>query len=380
MSAINPVTFNPCPTHPVTRNLFRSVFGILLVGLLWSAPMQAQPAQLVYSIDFQGPTAGAGTSPADILLPGPGVFVPGTAFGLVPAPSTGKVEMDAISKCSKTMWPGVIDLVFTVDEFAAGINGLPSSPDVASEGLSGNQQASADVFFYLQTGGSVGLFDGDGMAPFPGPGLGLIEPNPGVFGLADAGDTVDGLFYENRFHQRIYFSLDASWMDPLEGFPVNSGTAAANGVAPGDILVYVPGATPPTSVYATYQQLGLGPDDDVDALIVHDSGNGLFDPSVWPWDWICSGQTDMLLFSVRRGSPIIGTLDTLKGLPIEEGDVLTVMNGGATPPGIFVPAESLGLRTVRAGYTLPSGFADDLNGMARPVDRNQQDHSCDPMP
>ncbi len=365
------------PTTP-SSSLRRLTLGSA-VALLTVAPIHAQPAQLVYSIDFQGPTAGTGISPADVLLPGPAIFVPAAAFGLVATPATGQVEVDAISKCSKTLWPGVIDLVFTVDEQAAGINS-PGAPDVASEGTSGNQQASADVFAYLKSVGNLGIFDGDGLAPFPGPALGLIEPNPAIFGLPDQGDTVDGLFYENPYHQRIYFSLDAAWMDPLEGFPVNSGTAAVNGVAPGDILVYVPGATPASTVYAGYQQLGLGPNDDVDALIVHDSGNGIFDPSVWPWDWFCGAQTDMLLFSVRRGSPIIGTLDTLQGLPIEEGDVLTVMNGGATPPGILVAAESLGLRTVRGGYNLPSGFADDLNGMARPVDRAQQDHSCDPMP
>ena len=35
----------------------------------------------------------------------------------------------------------------------------------------------------------------------------------------------------------------------------------------------------------------------------------------------------MLLFSVRKGSPIIGTLDSIQNLPIEPGDILIVSTG-----------------------------------------------------
>jgi len=111
---------------------------------------------------------------------------------------------------------------------------------------------------------------------------------------------------ENPANQRIYFSLDGGLLDPLEGFPVNSGTAAANFFFPGNIPVYVPNATPSTVVFAPYWALGLGPEDDVDALVVHESGNGVYNPSSSPYDWE-NGQLDMVLFSVRRGSPIIGT-------------------------------------------------------------------------
>ncbi|MCG8455278.1 MAG: hypothetical protein MI919_03285 [Holophagales bacterium] len=371
------------PSRPVALSFAFSFLLFLALFLAGAVPGAAQPAALIYSIDFQGPTAAAGTSPADLLLPGPLAFLPGTAFGLAPAPASGMVEVDAISKCSKTLWPGRYDLDFSVDEFAAGIPAPPGAPpNVASEGFSGNAEASADVFRFPYIVGNVGVFDGDGLAPFAAPALGLIEPNPGLFGIPDAGDNVDGLFYENPNHQRIYFSLDAAWMDPLEGFPVNSGTAVANGVAPGDILVYVPGAAPPVSVYATNSQLGLGPNDDLDALIVHENGDGIFQPSLFPWDWFLSpcARTDMVLFSVRRGSAVLGTLDSLRFQPIEEGDVLTVMNGGSTPPGIFMAAETLGLRTVRGGPTLPSGYADDLAGLGGPLHGEAQDQSCDPLP
>jgi len=46
--------------------------------------------------------------------------------------------------------------------------------------------------------------------------------------------------------------------------------------------------------------------------------------------------------------------------------VLTVINAGTAPPGILVTADTLGLRTARGGYVLPSGYADDLDGLAIP--------------
>lgn len=366
-------------SRPEPYRFVSALWPVAVAGwLALAAVASSQSAPLVYTVDFQGPTAAAGTSPADLLRPGPWVLLPATSFGLLPSPATGQVEIDAVSKCSKTLWPGSYDLVFSVDEFAAGIGNIPSTPNVFTEGQAGNQEASADVFRYSGALGAGVLFDGNGLAPGGGPGLGLVEPNPPAFGIPDAGDNVDGLFYDNPHHQRIYFSLDGGALDPLEGFPANSGTAGANGVGPGDILVYVPGAMPPTRIYASSAQLGLGPGDDLDALVVHESGNGIFDPSSWPWDWFCGAQTDMVLFSVRRGSPIIGTPDSLRNLPIEEGDVLTVTNGGASPPGILVTAESLGLRTQRSGHILPTGFADDLDGLARIVDISSQDRSCDP--
>ncbi|MEZ5975726.1 MAG: hypothetical protein R3E96_13060 [Planctomycetota bacterium] len=49
----------------------------------------------------------------------------------------------------------------------------------------------------------------------------------------------------------------------------------------------------------------------------------------------------MLLFSVRRGSWVIGQPDSIFGIPIEEGDILTTplptAMGGVSPfPGIFI--------------------------------------------
>ena len=119
----------------------------------------------------------------------------------------------------------------------------------------------------------------------------------------------------------VYFSLDSGFADPLEVFPANSGSAIANGFASGaDILVTAaPGAVP--AVFAPAGLLGLdlaGPDtDDVDALVLAENGTGVYEPSVVFYDW-AGGATDFLAFSVRRGSAIIGAIDSGPiGAPIE---------------------------------------------------------------
>lgn len=122
----------------------------------------------------------------------------------------------------------------------------------------------------------------------------------------------------------------------------SAATSAAWGpsAAAGDILHVTHPPTGPVTVWASFAALGLGPNDDLDALIVRDNGNGVFDPSVVPFDWM-SGATDLVVFSVRRSSPLVGTRDAFFGVPIEEGDVLTVTGGGGVP-GILIAAERLG--------------------------------------
>jgi hypothetical protein len=76
----------------------------------------------------------------------------------------------------------------------------------------------------------------------------------------------------------------------------------------------------------------------------------------------------MVLFSVRRGSPVIGMPDSFFGIPIEEGDILApplaTASGGLTPfPAIFIAAENLGLATARSGLVPAGFFADDLDAL-----------------
>ena len=88
-----------------------------------------------------------------------------------------------------------------------------------------------------------------------------------------------------------------------------------------------------------------------------DNGNGTYDPVLGPYSWISSG-TDMLIYSVRRGSRIIGAIDSFCGVPIEEGDLLIPPPSPGMTPMIFIAAEALGLATARSNGVL---FGDDLD-------------------
>lgn len=382
-----------------------------------------------FSIDFQGPTIGTPggcfgipITEGDILIPGPPFFPllgggpppcvaawggpgpnPGPDLGLPlwagavghPHGVPGLIEVDALSY--GTDWdlnlgvPWAPLWSFSVDEFAWGFPGMPP-PSVTSEGMAGANEASADVFLDLMIGPGPypapgppmpdrAIFDGNGLPPWGGPGYSLLEPNPPNVGPFDYGDTLDALDVDEAVGPQyapfpVYFSLDSFFPDPLEGPPVNSGSAAALGFVGGDVLVTTsPGALP--VVYAPAPALGLdqlgGPDsDDLDALILWENGDGVYQPSQQPFDWH-GGATDMLLFSVRRGSPIIGAPDSLWNVPIEEGDILCPpVVGGASPfPGIFIPAEMIGLGTMRTGTQNPwTGFADDLDALDVAADCN----------
>jgi len=368
-------------------------------------------ARVTFSIDYQGPPKGAPDArfqfpmtEGDILLsptafggpapeifisagmgpPGPGLALPmhPAAVGLPPG-VPGHVEVDALSYGRDArLGVGTSDIperiiwYFSVDEWAAGLPGSPMPPNIWTEGAMGSMEASADVFmdvppigpgplppgpFFL---GNTDVYDGDGVAPpFPPlPGLALVEPNPPIPGVPDEGTNVDGLDVDTNTQEPwpVYFSLDSAYVfDFNEGTP-GTASAIANGpFVGGDVLVSMaPGAVP--AIYAPAFMLGLdlfGPDnDDLDALILWDNGNGYYDPPQGPYSWI-DGSTNMLLFSVRRGSQVIGMPDFLWGAPIEPGDILLPPPGPFMMPGIWIPAETLGLSTQR--WT--GGPADDLD-------------------
>ena len=382
------------------------------------------PTGISFSIDFQGPTVGgspfAGGIPdsfvgspidaGDILtvappgspgpnpealgpLPVPGTMIDSTGFvssfgatlglasflpgGQQPAPR----EVDAMSYGFDALFgadqistqpPDTFSgLVFSVDEWAAGyIPPASPFPSVNTEGASGSSEASADIQRYLgpvsTTGavapiGHVTVVDGNGTAPYGGPGLGLIEPNPASPGT-DPGDNLDAMDVDTLGFDPsspVYFSMDSAFVDPREGTP-NSGTALANGFVGGDVVVSSPAGGAP-SLYVPAIALGLdllGTDtDDLDALVLNDALDdviGTFTPGI-----------DQILFSVRSGSAIIGTPDSLYGLPIQPGDVLTLPVTCGAAPSIFITAEALGLGTLRPGFTPTTNqnFADDLDAL-----------------
>jgi hypothetical protein len=365
---------------------------------------------MTFSISAQGPTAGSfGTGPAvfdsflgqeidghDLLTVGlpaptmipepnppvsgasnpPGILFLGSPSGLAPSLGLAGVavggeldegEIDALSY-GRDEGNGIF---FSVDEFTKGVSDRPGgvAPNANSEGAVGALEASADVFVYrgpkvptqqptVWAFGNSVFLDGDGSSA---EGLGLIEPNtPDSLVLQDVGDHLDAMDIDTLpadMFGPFYFSLDSSFNDPLEPAGSNIGTAAASGFVGGDVLLQsTPGAI--TAIYASAQHLGLdiaGADtDDLDALALSDNGDMMFDPS-----------TDEILFSVRRGSAIIGQQDSLLGLPIEPGDVLTAPALGSplgTTPGIVIPAEALGLETSRPSGSGPAVATSSLVG------------------
>jgi hypothetical protein len=388
------------PTTPRAARL------TLAAGVL-CAISGAAHAQL-FSIDYRGPniatpgplpkTAGDILTPiapapgyAPPVLPMPMVAIPA---GVAPFPGLGlltapgcigappgvpcPVEVDAISNGKDFVPAGAPGSplagtwVFSVDEWAVGFPGSPLAPNVFGESPCADEPA--DVFEALNIpGGPIppfpllavqpgnsGLFDGNGFpTPCGGryPGLGLIEPRPPAVGPgARPGDNLDALEMDPASPIGVWFSLDGAFVDPCYGVP-NIGSAAANGFPPGAVLFSPPGG-PPVMWYPP-PVLGLdvvgGPmTDDLDALVLFEDGI----PGLTPGDYV--------RFSVRRGSAVVGFPDSMFGVPIEPGDILMPPPVPGVPPGIFIPAERLGLATARSGTAFvcvggPTG--DDLDAL-----------------
>lgn len=385
-----------------------------LTALLLGASASLSAQQTVYSIDWRGPSIGApdtGTATpmtsGDLLVPSTGLPM----LGPLPAPTIGMahglgglglvpgcigvpggvpcpVEVDALSfgQDAPVQPNGFMagQLHFSVDSFAMGVAGGPLPPNVTTEAPVGD--SAADVMLNprampgapLPPGPSMGhrgIWDGDGMpsgSGFSYPGLGLVEPTPPIPGPVAPGDNLDALdtLPFMGIPPRVFFSLDSVGFDPISGV-VHNGSAAAHGFTGADVLVSMAGGFGP-ALYAPGPALGLNIapgliPDDLDALILWENGDGIFQPSQAPFDWF-TGATDQLLFSVRRGSAVIGMPDSIFGIPIEEGDILTTplpgFMGGVSPfPGIFIAAENLGLGTLRSGTAMGFNHGDDLDAL-----------------
>ncbi|MCC7012306.1 MAG: hypothetical protein IT454_07090 [Planctomycetes bacterium] len=370
-----------------------------------SKPSSSAGAQPITEGDALSPPPGA---PAFGPLSRPALRVSGNFFGLQNyascvghAPGTAcEIEVDALSSGHDTRYlpgqtglggagsPARRRLWFSVDEWAAGSVATPQSPahpnvfnqgnPLVPPGSSGVFEACADVFVdtNLPSGpippsftprNNAGAIDGNGLASANGfvyLGLGLIEPRPTNTPFPHPGDNLDALEIGTDIASAglAYISLDSGFFDPLNGV-LNSGSAANNGFVGGDVLKV--GVGVPLSLYAPAALLGLdktAPDqDDLDALILADNGDGIYIPSLTPYDWNL-GVTDMLIFSVRRGSAIVNQPDSIFGAPIQPGDLLIppVAGGLNTNPGIFISAEALGLRTFRG---ITGAHGDDVDAI-----------------
>jgi len=384
----------------------------LTASVVLSAAVPGQRAgEPTFSIDVQSPTVGlteawspSSITAGDILsspipawpigTPGPGPFntppgisVPYTSLGLVQVLTAGPPEVDALSYGNDALRVDLnphVSMHFSVDRLAVGVPGLLAPPNVFTEGASGSQEAAADVFInatlpvpslnplppplppYPTTlvpgAGNTSQYDGNGVAPSGLPGYALAETVVGTPHHSDDLDAVDVDTVSTDLNGPIFFSLDTASTQAYQ---------VAGGVHPvgGDVLKTT--AAGPPVVYVSAASLGLdqaGPNtDDLDALALWD------DDGVWEPSTEHNTRANPILFSVRRGSAVIGQRDSIFGAPIEEGDVLTdpamaatILNRAGKPPspfagspGIIIAAEQLGLVTARFN----SEPADDLNAL-----------------
>lgn len=393
------------------RPLSKSILVLFPLGL--AATAEAQNQIPVFSISWNGPTislpdsfTGTPITEGDLLIPqtitpqlGPlltpgiaesgGVLVPvglglGTHLPCVGHPpyTPCLVEVDALShgldgviQCNPTGITTHHEWAFSVSRRGIGISGSAFPPAVWTEAPC--QDEDADVYediglpcgpygaLLSSGGGHTAYLDGNGLPNCTGgslyPGTGLIENPPGVIPGDDL-DALDDDVPDPWLPQTTctYFSLDSAFVDPLT-LMSNSGSAAANGFVGGDVLRSCPGCAP--SVYAPAALLGLdlaGADtDDLDGLALRENGIAGYQRSFTPYDWT-TGQTDMLFFSVRRGSAIVGVPDSVFGLPIEPGDILFPTGAVGAPPGIWMRAENIGLATARG---LTPWIGDDLDAL-----------------
>ncbi len=375
----------------------RSLASLFVLAALLPAPVGAQdPVTVRLSIGWRGPSIGMDGISAGDLLRAPLESVAGAAvlrdlsatqLGLVPiagcTPRPGTpcgVDVDALSLGQDRPLPEGDDeslaLTFAVDRHARGVQGTALSAEAAGD------EQGADIYSvrwrglaHYALGGGVEtelMLDGDGVASAALGHrrvalTGLSEPNlpqrAWPFESSDTGDQVDALDVGGASAETVYLSLAGGLPDPLDPSwaPHAASSAARHGFVGGDVLRTHLGGSP--VVYASAERLGLdlaGADtDDLDALVLWDDGDGLFEPALEAYGW--GAQGDMLAFSVRRGSAVIGSPDSRLGLRIVPGDLLIAPENVGQTPRILVRAEALGLWADRS----PAGgdSSDDMTAV-----------------
>jgi hypothetical protein len=225
--------------------------------------VSAAIANVTFSVDPASPTIGGSIGPADVLAPGPGVAIPGSALGL-DADFFGTVfdNVNALSYGRDSLAPPVF---FSVDRVAVGLFGSA----VNQQAQPGVEEAAGDVYRAMPPiGGNVLHVDEEE--------LGLI---PGFFG-----DDLDALELDTR-PPLVYFSVDA---------------LSANGSFSQDILVSDQSGA--FGIFAAgVRDIGLVLGDDIDALALEDR----FEPGV------LNPGIDRAWFSLTTFSASAGPADVL---------------------------------------------------------------------
>lgn len=183
-----------------------------------------------------------------------------------------------------------------------GVEGQRLCPGLAPE-------PEPDVFSSSLADGNVLLLDGNGpigscTPAFP---LGLVEAAT----VRDDLDALDGrdpsavdADGDGLPERNVYLSLDAA-----------SPTLGQLGFSEADILKTSGSDTP--SLYAAAAALGLGPEDDVDALCLRESGDGVL------------GEDDTLYVSLAAGSPSLAAAGAGPGDLLARGPLRVVARAAA---------------------------------------------------
>lgn len=278
----------------------------LAVALCLSGLGALAARAVTFSVDLASPTGGGF---------GDDLYNDPAALLVLPGGGVAGLEVDAISYYKQG--PPIPEIYFSVTRGAVGLAGTA----VNNEAMFSDQPA--DVFFTTLNFTNTLAWDGDGIpTPLnpPAPPLGLIEP------WTPAGDNLDALdlnsnpvFAPQFGTAPIFWSVDAA--------TVAGGVGPYGGMSAADVFMApaVPGYSMMPGIYAPAGMLGLNPADDIDAM-------------VWLEDGVPGPSAgDFMLFSLVPNSP------TLVALGATPGDILiTAPNMG--PPGIFAPAQALGLQ------------------------------------
>jgi uncharacterized protein (TIGR03437 family) len=213
---------------------------------------------------------------------GPSSYDPADLFGRPTAPRIRASDLglaagddvDGVSYGIDQLFPPLIDVRFSVDENSVGRVGSA----VRREAEKSPKQAHGDEFRvtpFAQAGGGSNVQeldeDGDTAPPFPlqiSDDVDSLTEQPPEFADGD-GDGVP--------ERDVYFTLSAG-----------SPSLATLSAAPSDILVTTSGG-PPT-VFVAHSELGLTPDDDIDAFCL-DSNNKTLLYSLAPGSASLAGQS-----------------------------------------------------------------------------------------
>jgi hypothetical protein len=337
-------------------------WGVLVVITGLAVLAQASPPRdplppPLYSFDLESPKVESGIVAADAVLvldfPDPQTLYPGWMLGL----GRPGDDLDALSRYDTVIAPNEsFALLFSVDRNTVGVaapdphlvfRGVPYNVlDQAARGhAAGDQFMSTTLFTRSGTRNKIlallpnsvlvrNNFDEGGtdfVASPPVSAYEAVENEP-----QDEVDATAALPRQGGQEPNLlYFSVSAG-SPSLEFMPGSQPPSGAH------IFLFLPDQEVST-LFASFSDLGLQQDDDIDALIVFDADA----------DGVFSGF-DQVLFSLTPGSPSLSTISGASATGAA-ADVFSVTPG--QPPVVFASAADLGLGDAQdnvdaLGYTL----------------------------